>query len=73
MPYMEVSFHLACNENFVGNCSYPLIFLLVSPRECFTIQIMQITVSEVGNCFNIVQYKLNSTQVDTTHLSCSPW
>ena len=19
MPYMEVSFHLACNENFVGN------------------------------------------------------
>ena len=24
MPYMEVSFHLVCNENFVGNCSYPL-------------------------------------------------
>ena len=23
-------------------------------------------------CFNMVQYKLNSKQVDITHLSCSP-
>ena len=29
MPYMEVSLHHACYENFVGNCSYPLLFPLV--------------------------------------------